>query len=176
MALEQALLRRPLSRLELALAVAIIATVVGVGLHRLLVLAAVAEATALDLTIRNLRTGILSAVAVQYARGDLDGIALLAAQNPVGALMAPPSGYIGPLRQADAENVRPGQWYYDEEQHWLVYHIVNADYLDYPGEGPARVRLKLRVHYNASPQRGGSKAPKPAGIALDVLDPLHWKF
>ncbi|MBI2970394.1 MAG: hypothetical protein HYY36_06590 [Gammaproteobacteria bacterium] len=169
---------RPLSRLQLAAAIIIIALCFGWAVNRMAVLAAVAEATAVELTIRNLKSGIMGYVSVQLLKYDYSGIAGLARANPVGVVIDPPPGYIGSVRQADPENIAPGQWYYDEDNAWLAYHVVNADYLEQGAGGPARIRMRLSLNYD-DVNGNGAYDPgidRAAGISLQVLDDLNWKF
>jgi hypothetical protein len=178
MPFEQIRLDRPLSRLELGVAVIIIGLCFAGFLRRMEYLEAVGEATALDLSIRNIRTGIMLYVSTRVLQGDRIGIAELAGANPVGSAIEPPPGYIGSLSRANPDFIRPGQWYFDEDQAVLCYHIVNADYFETPETGPARVRMRLKLNYDDVDGDGvfdqGSDVAE--SISLELLDPVRWNF
>jgi len=178
MAFEQIRLDRPLSRLELAVLVIVIAICVTWLLERLAYLEAVAEARSLDLSVQNIRTGIMVNVATRLLEGDNEGIASLSGANPVGTVIEPPPGYIGALRQANPAYIQPGQWYFDEEQESLVYRIVNVGYFAEPDGRPAQVRIKLKLNYDDANGNGAFDPglDRPTGVSLQVLDPLNWKF
>ena len=178
MAFEQIRLDRPLSRIEIAMLVIVISVCVVWLLQRLAYLEAVAEARALDLTLRNIRTGIMVNVATRLIQSDDQGIASLAGTNPVGTVIDAPQGYIGVLRDANPDFIQPGQWYFDEERKALVYHVVNADYTERAGEGPTRLRVSLKLSYD---DRNGNDTydpgiDMPSGVSLNILEPLKWTF
>jgi len=178
MAFDQIRMDRPLSRLELAVVVLLIAACFTWFLNRMNEMTAMAEATALDLTVRNLRTGIMSATAMGLIQGNPEIIAGVAGSNPVGTAIDPPAGYIGAIRGVNPASIQPGQWYYDEDARWLVYHVVNTDYFIYGGDGPARVRIQLKLIYNDLDENGTFDAgvDRPAGTSVMILDPLDWRF
>jgi hypothetical protein len=177
-AFEQIRMDRPLSRLELAVVVLLIASCFTWFLNRMNHMAALAEATALDLTVRNLKTGVMAAAAAGILGNRTDALPRIAEENPVGRAIEPPPGYIGAVRGAVPDSIQPGQWYFDEDQRWLVYHIVNADYIEYAGEGPPRVRIQLQLIYNDINQNGVFDAgtDQPEGISVLVLDRPAWRL
>ena len=178
MALEQIRMDRPLSRLELAIVVVLVASCFTWFLNRMNDMAALAEATALDLTVRNLKTGVMSAVASGIIANDERTLQRIANGNPVGSAIEPPAGYIGAVRDANPANILPGQWYFDEDHHWLVYHVVNTDYFVNDGEGPARVRIQLKLIYNDLNGNGAFDAgmDRPESVSVSMLDQPAWRI
>jgi hypothetical protein len=178
MAFEQIRIDRQLSRLELAIVILLIALCFTWFLHRMNYMAALAEATALDLTVRNLKTGVMTAAAAGILGNRTDAMTRIAEGNPVGRAIEPPPGYIGAVRGAVPGSIHAGQWYFDEDQRWLVYHIVNADYFVNAGEGPARVRIQLQLIYNDVNQNGAFDAgtDQPEGVSVVVLDRPTWRL
>lgn len=178
MAFEQIRMDRPLSRLELAVVILLIAFCFTWFLNRMNYMAALAEATALDLTVRNLKAGVMSAVASGILRNDRQVLQGIAESNPVGSAIDPPAGYIGAVRDANPANIQPGQWYYDEDHHWLAYHVVNADYFLGTGDGPARVRIQLRLNYNDVNENGSfdTDIDMPGSVSVIMLDESAWRL
>ena len=178
MAIEQIRMGRPLSRLELAVVVLLIASCFTWLLNRMNQMVALGEATALDLTVRNLKTGVMSAVAVGLIGNKPDALPGIADGNPVGTAIEPPAGYIGAVRDTNPASIQPGQWYYDEDRHWLVYHVVNTDYFVHGGDGPARVRIQLKLIYNDANGNGSFDigTDRATGVTVVVLDEPVWRF
>ena len=178
MAFEQIRMDRPLSRLELAIVVLLIALCFTWFLNRMNEMAAIAEATALDLTVRNLKAGVMSATASGMLSGDDNALQRIADSNPVGIAIDPPAGYIGAIRGVNPAGIQPGQWYFDEDHRWLVYHVVNDDYLVSDGAGPVRVRIQLKLNYNDVNGDGSFEAgvDVPGSISVTMLDKTEWRF
>jgi len=178
MAFEQVRSGRSLSRLQLLAAVALIGLCLFWFVERMERMTAMAEATALELTIRNARSGAMGALAGHLLRGDHEAIAGLHHANPVGTVIGEPSGYIGALRGARPENVRPGQWYFDEDNGWLVYHVVNGDYFGHEAGTQARVRMQLQVRFDDRDGDGAFDAgvDRASGVSVVLLDRPDWRF
>ena len=177
MAFEQIRSDRTLSRMELALAISIIAGCLLWFFSRMNYMTAVAEATMLSLTIRNINTGLMGATATHMLRSDYAGLAGMDGGNPVGIAIEPPAGYIGEISGVQPESIEPGQWYFDTDGGWLAYHVVNRDYLA-DGSESGRVRVRIGVNYEDVDGNGSFSPGTDAfqGTSAKVLDPLHWTF
>lgn len=178
MAFEQIRMDRPLSRLELGIVIIIIALCFYWLFDRMNRMAAAAEATALDLTVRSLRSGVMAAAATRLLQGEYAELAQLAEGNPVGIAIDPPPGYIGAVSAANPASIQPGQWYFDADNRWLVYHLVNTDYLSGSVEGPPRVRMQLRLVYDDKDDDGAFDADSERfeGIRVELLDQPAWSY
>jgi hypothetical protein len=55
---------------------------------------------------------------------------------------------------------------------------VNADYFISAGEGPARVRIQLKLNYNDLDGNGtfDPGIDRPAGVSVMMLDEPAWKL
>jgi hypothetical protein len=96
----------------------------------------------------------------------------------VGTVIDAPSGYIGALHDADAADLKPGQWYYDMDDHTLVYYIIHGEYFHSQIPGPKRVRIKMELQYRDANHNGVYDAgiDRLEGIKVDVLDKFTWEF
>lgn len=178
MAYEQIRMDRPLSRFELGLAVFMIAVFFFLAMKRMSMLEAVAESRSLQLTINNLRIGTMVYMSRQLLHGSPNGLVALTQESPVGPVISAPAGYIGALSGVHRQNIKPGQWYFDKDNHELVYYIVNGDYFQFHGKGPKRVRIRLELVYDDRNHNGvyDKGIDRPEGLRVKVLDKLDWQF
>lgn len=109
-----------ISRLELAVAIAVFAVLAGVLLERLLYVEEYAEMTAMELTVANMRTGLRNRMGDMLIRDQVSEIATLADENPVNWLENRPESYLGEFDGAPDQDLR-GTWYYDRNSHEIVY-------------------------------------------------------
>lgn len=87
------------------------------GLHEL---QATSEKTILDLTLRNMRTGLQLRMGELMLANQTHEIPKLAGQNPVQWLARPPEGYLGE-RDVPPQAPPPGSWYFDRSTRTLRY-------------------------------------------------------
>jgi hypothetical protein len=178
MVYEQRRLTRPLSRIELVISILLIGMFIGIFIQKILVLTAVAEATALELMLRNLRTGVMTRVAELLVEGNYAGIADLAESNPMSVLETPVRVYKGKLREGIGRKIEPGVWYYDEDQNILVYDVINDDYFSTEGEVPGRIRIRFRLNFEDRNNNGNydDGIDRPQGVSVVIVDRYEWIF
>lgn len=178
MVYEQTRLSRPLSRIELTVSIILICLFIGIFIRKILVLTAAAEATALELMIRNMRSGVMVKVADLIVKGDYQGIAELAKSNPMSVLETPAGVYKGILPEGDSSEIEAGKWYYDKEGKQLIYDVVNTDYFITEGSIPGRIRVRFRLNYEDRNNNGNydSGTDIPRGVSIDVMDKYRWTY
>lgn len=177
MAFEQMRFSRSLSRLELALAVTLIGIFMGIFVQRVILLTVAAEATALELMIRNLRTGMMLYVSRQLLEGRRDRIEELAQSDPFVVMDIPYGNYGGVATAAEIEGVEAGQWFYDRDDNELVYKVVNRDYFR-NDEGTDLVRLKTVLSYDDRNNDGSYERgiDRPRGVSLQLVGHYEWSY
>ena len=178
MVYEQTRLSRPLSRIELGVSILLISLFIGIFIHRVLVLTAAAEATALELTLRNMRTGVRLKVANLLIEGDYAGIVALANSNPMSVLDTPTEIYKGTVNNSDDKKIDRGKWYFDENSKQLLYGVVNSDYFVSKGNIAGRIRIRFKLNYEDRNKNGSfdEGVDLPRGISVIVMDPYRWTF
>ena len=164
--------QRGFSLFELVAAIAIVGVFAGVLLQRMLYLQEVAEMTAMDLTVANLRTGLRYKTGDLLIRDKVSEIATLADENPVNWLQNHPENYLGEFDWTPDTDLR-GKWYFDKTRHELVYTINNRrHFLPVNGQDYAlrwhAVRL-LAKEENISGSKG-----KVQWVALVQVAGGHW--
>lgn len=177
MAFEQTRFTRPLSRLELALAVTLIGIFMGIFVQRVILLTVAAEATAVELMIRNLRTGMMLYVSSQLLEGREDRIEELAQSDPFTVMNTPYGNFGGVISRAEVEGAESGQWFYDRDDNELVYKIVNRDYFSNEN-GTDLIRLKVKLNYEDRNHNGSFEhgIDRPTGVSLKVVDSYQWTY
>ena len=116
-----------------------------------------AEATLVDLTLRNMATGLRLKQLDLLLRGDAAGMAALAGANPVAWLQGPPAHYRG---EVDGEPAAVGPaWYFDGGRRELAYRPGAGSY-PLP-EGAAELRWRV--------ERSGGSAAMPGARIRPVM-------
>lgn len=117
-----------------------------------------AEATLVDLTLRNMATGLRFKQLDLLLRGDAPGMAALAGANPVAWLGGPPANYLG---EGDGDPpARQPAWYFDKRRGELAYR-PGAGTFPLP-EGAAELRWRV--------ERSGGSAAMPGARIRPVTN------
>ena len=142
------------------LIIGILATVL---LHYLLRYQDIARATVMEATIANMRSGLRLRVAELMMANRNAEIGELVHENPIDWLETPPPNYLGAMKQIDPERIPPDSWYFDANQHELVYLLPEST-LASTAQGERR-HLHIRV-IGTSSQRGNLGTGAIEGVAL----------
>jgi general secretion pathway protein G len=103
-----------------------------------------AEKTAVELTVRNLRTAVRWQVAERLMQGRTGELPRMTGANPVPWLESPPPGYLGEQASGPRGPVPPGSWYFDTGARELVYVPTQASYLAVEPNGEKSLRWQVR--------------------------------
>lgn len=157
--------QRGYSRFELVCVILIVCVLLLVLLDRTLRYQAMAEKTAMELTIMNMRSGLRLRVAELMMADRTNELGDLVQDNPIHWLEKPPANYLGEIRNPRRASLPPDTWYFDPDRRELVYLLRRNNFFGAePAEGTAVV---LRI---AAVQRGsaiaGSGAQNTEGVAL----------
>lgn len=158
---------RGLSLFELVIVITIIAVLAAVALDRLEGLRAEAERATMEQVLGILRSSVGMRFAQYYAEGNMEAIRKLVGTNPMDQLAETPGNYQGVLTDDQAREVRPGSWYFDAAQGYLVYRGKDARAL--AGADQARFVLRLLYedkNHNAVFDPGQDK---PQGLRLEPV-------
>lgn len=119
---------RGFSLVELAVALAVLSTLLYFILDRASYMQEMGEKTEVEEVIRSINYGLRLEAASRTARGADPNRAPLEKENPVKWLQVPPRNYLGEMENAPA-HARPAYWYYDARARQLVYRPNRADHL-----------------------------------------------
>jgi len=112
------------SYLEFIVSFVLFAIFLIVFMERAFYYQAVAERTALEMTVANMRTGLRYKVADLMLKNRMSEIPTLADENPINWLDERPENYLGEFDAAPQAGTT-GKWYYDRRGHELVYTVNN---------------------------------------------------
>lgn len=130
------------SRLEFAVAAVLLAVLAALLLQSLLRYQEVAERTAVEMTVMNMRSGLRYRIAELILAGRTKEVAGLAGSNPVGWLARPPEGYLGEADAAESPQP-PGTWRFETARRELVYRINRGEGFTAHEGGAQEIRLSV---------------------------------
>jgi len=156
-----------LSWLEFSVVAAVLAAIVGSLLTALLYYEELAEAAVVQLTVRNIRSGLRYQIADRLVQGRTSEMAQLLRENPVAWLERPPDGYVGTVRAADAESLPQGSWFFDVERDEVGYVPRHSVYLGVESGGLTILRWRVEALRMPSPW-------ETEGLMLVTVTPYRW--
>jgi len=130
-----------------------------------------AEKLAVDLTVRNMRTGMQLAMGEALMHQHEAEIALWVGSNPVRWLSSEPKGYRGACSQAEGSELKGGEWCFDSEQKKLMYRPLRIDHLRESVGGHGCDLLTWRV--TRPPDRGVDSGGF-VGLRVEADSPCQW--
>ncbi|MFT3849237.1 MAG: hypothetical protein QM739_11380 [Propionivibrio sp.] len=130
------------------------------------------EKQSVELTIRNMRTGMRLAMGEALMHQQEADIATWAGGNPVRWLGSPPAGYRGECEGEARQDLPKGEWCFDPRRRELLYRPYNTDHLRAPSSGGEDICSVLRWRVARAPEAlisGGF-----AGLRLETASLCEW--
>ncbi len=160
--------QRGFTLLELVVVIAVTSMLAIILLNRLLYYQEVAEKTAMEMTVMNMRSGLRLRIADLMTQDRMREAVQLLQENPVTWLESPPPNYMGKVSGQKSAEMIPGQWYFDPGQQELVYRVQHDRFFKSGTDEESTIRFHVTaVQY---PRQGG----KAEGITLAPVTPYHW--
>ncbi len=131
-----------------------------------------AEKQAVELTLRNMRTGLKLAMGEVMMQQRESEMAAWVGSNPVRWLGSPPGGYRGECSTEESRNLSGGEWCFERYRRELVYRPHHPDHLHPLSAGSERQcsHLSWRVaRAQESLPSGGF-----VSLRLEAAAPCHW--
>ena len=124
----------------------------------------VAEQTAVDVVIGNLKSALGMEVARRALRNETHLVPKLTRRNPMGLLAQQPNNYRGEYTEPFSE---PETWHYDKVKRELVYNYRSQN--TEPGkQKPVQIRYRIKLVFNDNNNNG--RYDKGDGIGgLDIV-------
>ncbi|MCZ6665562.1 MAG: hypothetical protein O7B81_09670 [Gammaproteobacteria bacterium] len=171
MAIETASLRRNLSRLEVAVAVLIIAVLFAVFMNRVSHVEAAAEKAILIAQFQDMQTRLLT-LKVSFVLQEIQGRPPTL-HDVVRHVGRGDLEFIESERAFDWESVDPGAWVYFEDVRRIEYRVISEDYFEVEKTGPKRVRFQVEPRYVDINDNGrfDDSVDRLDGAVLKLLDP-----
>ena len=131
-----------------------------------------AEKQVVDLTLRNMRTGMQYAMAEALMRQRESEIAAWAGSDPTRWLELPPAGYRGECSPEERRNLPEGTWCFESVSRELVYQPRNTKQLRDRGSGHHCSQLAWQVVRVAD----GAVEGAFVSVRIDATSPCRWFF
>lgn len=135
------------SLVELAVALAVLSTLLYFLLDRVLTMQEMAEKTEVDETVRSINYALRLEAASRLARGADPRRTPLEKENPVKWLQMPPRNYLGEMSKVP-DYAKPAYWYFHPEERHLIYRPNRAEHLKIGGGGSRELRFVVRADVN----------------------------
>jgi hypothetical protein len=144
-----------LSWVEFAVVASVLGVLAGSLLTALLYYEELAEATVVQLTIQNIRSGLRYQIADRLVAGRTPEIGQLLRANPVSWLERSPDGYVGIVRTASVPSLPAGSWFYDIDRGEIGYVPKLSFHLVTEPEGRAILRWRMQALRSQTPSEIG---------------------
>ena len=162
---------------ELVVVIVLASVLAIILLNRLWYYQEIAEKTAMEMTVMNMRSGLRLRIAELMMRDKMSEAGQLMQENPITWLETLPPNYRGKISGSKQTALIPGSWYFDTGRQELVY-LVQHDRFFKPGwDGAPNRESAVRFHVTAVKhprQDGNGTVRKVEGIALAPVAPYHW--
>jgi prepilin-type N-terminal cleavage/methylation domain-containing protein len=129
-----------------------------------------AEKTAMEITTRNIQTGLRLQVADLMMRDRLHEIDRLLKDNPISWLETPPPNYVGERTDREQNDAVRGNWYFDTVRREVVYAPFHRRFFEPQLLGSNSIRYRI----TARPVTSGDGVRRIEGLSLLLLSPYKW--
>jgi hypothetical protein len=194
---------RNLTRLELVMAILVMAILIGVFSRHTLIIFGRVEKTLMEKTVLDLDTVLNYHASFAVLNHDFDTLKQLLTMNPmdlmvdsedgdaqfldiqenetltpVDKIMPAPSNYSGVVFDDSDPLLESGRWFFDQDDRILFYKLDNTEYFFSNIDGPARVRYKIRLQYTDNNENSSfdSSTDQFISLKLQAIDNFEWSF
>jgi len=159
--------------LELLVVIAILSVLLIVALGHYRKLMVTVESSKVQHDLGVMRSAVSMQVADHYVAGKMPELIKLVNSNPMDLLTEQSPNYIGQSRLAEQAKDAVGNWFFDVEQHELVYLVRNIDFFIGGDFGPRRARFKIFPVY--ADKVGKEQKPVLTGLKLKAVKEYGWQ-
>lgn len=154
--------------LELVVSIMVATILLGIFLDRTLYYRELAEKSAMEQVVYDLRSSVNLRAAELVLLNKFDELARLAAANPVELLARKPANYLGVLTNPDKTTVGSGGWYFDNSSKEVVYCLVSTRFFVPDIGGSTCVSWRISI------ARTDGQPAKPAWVRLEPVSGYKW--
>ena len=193
---------RNLTRMELIMALLVLALLIGYFSRYTLVLFARAEKTMMNRTVMNINTTLNYHSSYAALNRQYDALQSLSRINPMESVQlsleinqfdseintsalayaptsySPPANYGGVIFSGIPEVMEKGKWYFQQDDRILVYRLSNDEFFNSDLEGPSRIRFRIKLDYKDNNANGQYEAniDEYNSIKLESVDRYTWEI
>ena len=195
-------INRDLTKLELIISLVVLSIFIGTFSRYMLIVFSKVEKTMIERTVVNINTAISYHAAFSVIKGDTAYFDQIVNMNPMDLMtdgfslanqiyntqdidaigvnyyLTPPSNYGGEVIDDTDPSLKPGKWYFDQDDNFLFYKLSNSEYFISNLEGPSRVRYKSKISYIDQDIDGefNSSVDKFLSLNMEPMDLFEWTF
>ena len=164
------------SLLELVVVIALIGTLIGVAVTRLLPYIDEAERISVLRVEGQLRSSINLEAARRIVRGQSASLSELDGSNPFKYLLEPPKNYVGERPWRDIEEAPARHWYFAADENRLVYRLGKPFALPVRDESLQDPAFVVRVAFDDTNGNGIFEAQRDElyGVRLSRVAGVRW--
>ncbi len=159
------------SLLEVVVGITIVALLGMVLSERMLRYQEYAEKTAMEVTARNIQTGLRLRVADLMMTDRMHEIDRLLQENPMTWLETPPPNYLGERSDSGQDAAVAGNWYFDSARREVVYAPLHRQFFEPQVPGNSSIRYRI----SAVAVANGNGTRRVEGLTLLLLSPYKWE-
>jgi general secretion pathway protein G len=131
-----------------------------------------AERQIVDLTIRNMRTGMQLAMGEALMRQREHEMASWVGSNPVQWLATSPAGYRGECSAEESRDLSGGEWCFERSRRELVYRPRRVEHLQ-GGEDKSQHQCS-QLSWRVARTPGNEDSGGFIGLRLEAASSCHW--
>lgn len=191
---------RNLTRLELIIALLILALLIGFFSRYALIVFAQAERSMINRTVININTALNFRASMAVMNGENEELEYLLNMNPMedmtvkmninnienpldnyksalaGDNLLPPSNYGGVQPSDNPDLMQKGKWYYILDNGLIVYTVNNTEFFESENPDLARIRFRIIINYKDINSNGqyDLKIDDFVAVRLNSIDNYTW--
>ena len=169
--------QRGFTLFELVVVIAVTSVLAIILLNRLWYYQEVAEKTAMEMTVMNMRSGLRLRIADLMMQDRMGEAVQLMQENPITWLETLPPNYRGHTAGSKQTALIPGSWYFDTGRQELVYQVQHDRFFKSGEDSATNEESTIRFHVTAVKhprQDGNSTVHKVEGVTLTPVTQYHW--
>jgi general secretion pathway protein G len=159
------------TQLEFAVVAVVLGILVSILLDRIAYYQGLAEKTAIEMTVMNMRSGLRYKVAEMLMHGEAAELPGLAGKSPVKWLAYPPPEYLGEARELSWSDMPPGSWGFDGKRGELLYRVKDDRNFVSDRSGELGLRLRVKLLKGLASQTGQESV---VGAEIVLVDNYRW--
>ncbi len=193
---------RSLTKLELVVAILILAILIGSFSRYVLVIFSRAEQSMINSTVININTALHYRAAMVVMRGQYRELELLEEMNPMEEMQASPeindpnltfknislapltgtafapANYGGVMNAYTMGSIEKGKWYFNQDNRYLIYLVSNSEFFFSDETGLPIIRFQIMIDYKDR-NSNGKYDPERDEFQTMKLHPVNhyqWRY
>lgn len=162
--------------LELVVVIIIISIIGIVAVNRFWQWSVFAERASLQTVVGAMRTALGLETTRLALHEQLSQLPQLVGTNPMNLLAQTPDTYLGEI-DSKSQQIAEGHWYFDRNEHLLIYHLKYTDGFSTELEGTPRIRYHIKLVYTDNNRNGryDRHFDDLGGLDLVPVEPYTWQ-